>query len=153
MVCSITNDFSKQSEVSYQTTFFDQFCGTQKLGEITSGRSIAVTDVAGDTSCKVWSADYSGSEIDNEADGRESVTCSFHRDSVNTASDINFLRDNIVHFYAGFNVFEDSLSEYRIAGAVSRKLEIKMFEETGAVTGLSTAAGAVVLLLATSFNF
>ena len=52
------------------------------------------------------------SSIEDDLDGIEVVTCSFYRDSVQLNSDINFLKNNVVHFYAGFNIFEDSLSEY-----------------------------------------
>ena len=66
-----------------------------------------IKDPNADTSCNVWSTDLETSSIDNDGDGRESVTCSFFRDSVSTKSDINFLKNNDVHYYAGFNVFED----------------------------------------------
>ena len=62
------------------------------------------------------------------------ITCSFTRDSVDNASDINFLKNNSIYFYAGFNVFDDKMSEIRIAGGVSSKIEIKMFEEETAVS-------------------
>ena len=82
------------------------------------------------------------------------VTCSFTRDSVASASNINFLKSNIIQFYAGFNVFEDKLSELRIAGGVSKKMELRLFEEAdAAVSQLSAYAVGAAALMLSSFAF
>jgi len=145
VICTIENDFAELHEVKFSTTRFDQFCGTKQLSEITEGRNTDVTDPNKDISCKTWSMDYETSSIDNDSDGREMVTCSFYRDSVATNSDINFLRENTIHFISGFNVFEDNFSEYRIASGTSKKIEMKMFEETGAYWFMSTMSWAALL--------
>ena len=136
VVCSIENDFAKQSEVRIDTRRLDQFCGTKKLSTITEGRYTDITDPEADNSCVTWTFDSENSEIDNESDGREMVTCQFYRDSINTNSDINFLRENTIHYYAGYNVFEDENSQYILSGGSSTKLEMRMLEEAGALSGL-----------------
>ena len=112
IICSIENDFAKQSEIRPDTVRLNQFCGTQKLSELTTGPFTSIKDPDEDRTCNVWSTDLETSSIEDDEDGREMVTCSFYRDSVQVNSDINFLKNNVVHFYAGFNIFEDSLSEY-----------------------------------------
>ena len=96
--------------MNYSTLRLDQFCGSKNLSEITTGQSIDVIDGDGSTTCRVWSTDYETSSIEDDSDGREMVSCSFYRDSVATESNINFLRESKVHFYAGFNIFEESQS-------------------------------------------
>ena len=119
---------------------------------LTAGPYTDIKDPNEDRTCNVWSSDLDTSSIDDDGDGREMVTCSFYRDSVQLLSDINFLHNNIIHYYAGFNVFEDNLSQYILSQGVSSKLEIKILEEAGAEFGLA-AGWAFALLLASSLTF
>lgn len=51
------------------------------------------------------------SEIDNEADGTESVICAVKRDFSSELSQLQLKKESKYGFYAGFNVWDDEISE------------------------------------------
>mmetsp|Transcript_21320 Transcript_21320/g.28569 ORF Transcript_21320/g.28569 Transcript_21320/m.28569 type:complete len:86 (-) Transcript_21320:145-402(-) len=82
----------------------EQFEGNKKFGEITTGRYTEVSDASVRLA---WSADYSASEIDNDPDGLETVTCVFERLAETALSKVIINKTDVLHFYAGFNVWEN----------------------------------------------
>ena len=85
-VCTIENDFSQQSAVTYSTRRLDQFCDSRFLGDITTGRYIDLAPPidpnaeSAPSECRPWQIIDEMSLIDNEADGTESVICAVKRD-------------------------------------------------------------------------
>jgi len=60
---------------------------------------------------------------------------------------VKFQKTSTAHFYAGFNVWENETSTQRITGAASGKLEIKMFENQGALSPFASSLLSASLLI------
>ena len=145
MVCGIENLQLKQSVVNYTTLRLEMFEGKKKFGDITSG---GFTDIADQNVPLAWSADYDQSEIDNEPDGEETVTCTFERLTVTERSKIKMEKTTVLHFYAGFNVWENENSKKRLTGGSSAKMELRLMEEGASALSLLAVS---IALLASSF--
>ena len=58
----------------------------------------------------------------------------------------------MINFHAGYNVFEDDQSIYRLSSGVSNKLEIRMLEEAGAMPNFTVLSTVAAIFITSSLS-